>query len=418
MVLNTVLVAAAIFVFTYALISFRNLPGIRAGRGAAAAAGGTLMVLFGIVSPGDVPGLINHDVILLLLGMMMLVIGLEFSGFFGIVSGILVRHSGNKVRLLAYVMIVCAVLSAIALNDAIVLIFTPIVIKCCRSTNANPIPYLIGVMFSANIGSLITPIGNPQNAYIASEAGIPFADFAMHTIPVSILCLPVAFLLICIIFRKNLTSGPCVGQEYPDPGVDRIRLRATVTITLGALIGFAVSDMIGIETYVIAMTAGTAALAVVMSKSPGNIVWVAKKIDWGVLVFFIGLFVLIGGVSGSGLLDQIASLFPGFGEGETPSVVGVTIFSAILSNLVSNVPATVMIADMLPAGDMALWLALAASSTLAGNATLIGSAANVIVTERSAADGISFDFWKFALIGIPVASITLLIAAGVLILTG
>ena len=414
--LNTMLVTAAIFVFTYALISIGNFPKIKMDRGIAAAIGGILVLVFGIVSVTDVPDYINLNVIFLLLGMMMLVAGLEFSGFFRIVSDFLIRFSGSKVRLLAYVMIICAVLSAVALNDAVVLIFTPIVIRCCRSTNSNPIPYLIGVMFSANIGSLATSVGNPQNAYIASKAGLSFIQFSAHTLPISLACLPIAFIIIYLIFRKNLSADSNVAALRKEADIDRPRLWAVVIILLGALVGFVLSGPIGIPIYEIAMTAGVLTLIVVMTKSPKNIIWVAKKVDWRILIFFIGLFVLMGAVEKSGLLAQIASYFPGFGNGGTPSIVGVAAFSAVLSNLVSNVPAAMLIGNMLPAGNSMLWFALASSLTLAGNATLIGSAANVIVSERSEDEGVHFSFWRFALIGVPVAVITILVAVGIMTL--
>jgi len=270
--LNTMLVTAAIFVFTYALISIGNFPKIKLDRGVAAAVGGILVLVFGIVSVTDVPDYINLNVIFLLLGMMMLVAGLEFSGFFRIVSDFLIRFSGSKVRLLAYVMIICAVLSAVALNDAVVLIFTPIVIRCCRSTNSNPIPYLIGVMFSANIGSLATSVGNPQNAYIASKAGLSFIQFTAHTLPISLVCLPIAFIIIYLIFRKNLSADSNVATLRKEAEIDRPRLWAVVIILLGALVGFVLSGPIGVPIYVIAMTAGILTLIVVMTKSPKNII--------------------------------------------------------------------------------------------------------------------------------------------------
>ena len=401
---------AAVFVFTYALISIGSVPKLKISRGMSAALGGALMILFGIISFTEAFESINFSIIFLLLGMMMLVAGLEFSGFFRIVSDFLVKRSGDKVRLLAYTMIICAVLSAVALNDAIVMIFAPIVIRFCRSTKSNPIPYLIGVMFSANIGSLATSVGNPHNAYIASLAGISFIDFAARMIPISLVCLPIAFLMIYAIFRKNLTSDRYTALPDDKREVDRVRLWAVVSITVGAVVGFTLSDVIGVETYVVAMIAGLLALAVVVSGAPKNIIWVAKKINWMILVFFIGLFVLMGAVITSGLLGEIASLFPGFRDGETPSVLGVSVFTAVLSNLVSNVPAVMLIGNLLPADNMALWFALAASSTLVGNATIIASAANVIVSERSEKDGIRFNFWKFAAIGVPVTIVTMLVS--------
>jgi Na+/H+ antiporter NhaD/arsenite permease-like protein len=327
----------------------------------------------------------------------------------------MVERSGSKVRMLAYVMIICAALSAIALNDAVVLIFTPIVIRCCRRTGCNPIPYLIGVMFSANIGSLATSVGNPQNAYIASKAGISFLDFAAHAVPIALVCLPIAFIIIFLIFRKNLSSDVSPGGNE-ETEIDRPRLWAVMIIMVSAFTAFALSDIIGVRIHMIALTAGMLALMVVMSKTPKNIVWVARKINWGILIFFIGLFILMGAVETSGLLDEIASVFPGFGAGETPSMISVTAFSAVLSNLVSNVPAVMLIGNMIPEGNVMLWIALAASSTLAGNATIIGSAANVIVSERSEDHGIRFSFWRFAAIGIPVTVVTLFVSAGMLML--
>jgi len=414
--LDAILVTAAVFLFTYALISMGNVPKLRINRGLAAALGGILLILLGIVPIFDVLGLINFNVIFLLLGMMMLVAGLEFSGFFHIVSNMLVARSGSKVKLLGYVMVLCAVLSAVALNDAIVLIFTPIVIRCCRITDSNPIPYLIGVMFSANIRSLSTAIGNPQNAYIASKAGLSFIQFSAHALPISLVCLPVAFLMIYLIFRKKLSSEEIVPPADIEMEVDRNRLWAVIIILLGALAGFIVSSSIGISTGAIALVAGILALVVVMTRAPKNIVWVAKKVDWRILLFFIGLFIIMGAVEKSGLLAQIASFFPGFGPGETPSLVGVAGFSALLSNLVSNVPGVMLLGSMIPPNDTMLWFALAAFSTLAGNATIIGSAANVIVSERAESHNVHFNFWKFALIGVPVAFVTLLIAIGLLTL--
>jgi Na+/H+ antiporter NhaD/arsenite permease-like protein len=223
-------------------------------------------------------------------------------------------------------------------------------------------------------------------------------------------------MVIFAIFRKNLTSEVTPHPIEDEQEVDRARLWAVVAITLGALVGFALSETIGVQTYVVALTAGVLALIVVMTKSPKNIVWAAKKINWTILVFFIGLFILMGAVETSGLLDEIASLFPGFGGGGVPSALGVAAFSTVLSNLVSNVPAVMLIGNMLPEGNMLLWFTLAASSTLAGNATLIASAVNVIVSERAETEGITFSFWKFALIGIPVTAVTLLVAVGMLML--
>lgn len=412
--MDNLLVAAAIFVFTYLLISVRRFPKINIGRATAAVIGAALMLIFGILSLTDAADYINFDVILLLLGMMMLVAGLEYSGFFRIISDWLVVRCGSKTKLLAYVMGITAMLSAVALNDAVVLLFTPIVINCCRRTGSNPLPYLIGVMVSANIGSLATSVGNPQNAIIASQAGISFIEFSAFTLPISLISLPVAFLIIYAAFRNNLTGDVSYCAETAEREIDPKRLKAAITVMIGTFLGFIVSGYIHVPIHLIALIAGILSLLIVATASVENVKWVAGKIDWSILIFFAGLFILMGGVVESGLLDHISSFFPGFGDGETPSVLGLTAFSAVLSNLVSNVPAVVLIGGMLPPDSTGLWMALAASSTLAGNATLIGSAANIIVAERSEDYGIKVDFWKFLMIGIPIAVITLLISAAMI----
>ncbi|MFA7044435.1 MAG: SLC13 family permease, partial [Bacteroidales bacterium] len=303
-------------------------------------------------------------------------------------------------------------LSAIALNDAVVLMFTPIVIRCCSKIKTNPIPYLVGMMMSANIGSMATAVGNPQNAYISTAAGIDFLQFSMYLAPVAIVCLPVVFLLIWCFYRKNLNEP--FGNEITvkneiNQNIDPLRLKLMLVTTILMLIGFAISGYLDVQTYEIALFAGVVSLIIVMSKSTKDIKWVAGRIDWTILIFFIGLFILIAGVVKSGLIVELAGIFPGFGEGETPTMLSLSVFTAILSNLFSNVPAVMLISEMMSVGDLSLWLVLAASSTLAGNATLIGSAANIIVAERSEEYGIKLNFFKFIIIGMIVTIVTIII---------
>lgn len=130
--------------------------------------------------------------------------------------------------------------------------------------------------------------------------------------------------------------------------------------------------------------------------------------DWGVLLFFIGLFIVMGGAVETGMIDILTDSFPGFSDG-SPSIGSLTIVTTILSNLISNVPCVILLDNMIPAGNLALWLTLAAASTLAGNMTMIGAAANVIVSEEAEKMSIRIDFWRFLKIGIPVSLITLLV---------
>ncbi len=415
-----VLLAAAVFVLTYVLIAVRRFRSVDVPRGLAALAGAALMLVLGIVTPAEALASVDVGVLLLLVGMMMLVAGLEYCGLFSLISDMLVRRARSRRGLLALVMCVSAALSAVALNDAVVLLFTPVVIRCCRSIGCTPVPYLVGTMVSANIGSMCTIVGNPQNAYIASMAGIDFVTFSMYLVPVTLVCMPVAFAVVYAVFRKRLDepypADAVCGAASDGRAVDTPRLKAVAAVFLAALALFAASGPLGIPIHVVAVCAGAGALAVIMAASPRNILWMAGRIDWSVILFFAGLFVLMAGVTQSGLLEAIACSFPGFRPGETPSLTGVMVFSAVLSNLVSNVPSVMLIGGMIPAGGTGLWIALASSAALAGNATILGSAASIIVCERSERYGITLDFFRFLAMGVPLAVLTLLLTAGMLTL--
>ena len=398
------IVAAVIFVATYVLISLRRLPGIEVGMHTAALIGATAMLVFGIVSLGLAWESLDLDVLFLLLGMMLLVASLDACGFFEIIANVLVHRVPDGRHLLVRVMVLSAVLSALMLNDAVVLILTPAVIRCCKVLKSDPIPYLIGVFISANIGSCATIVGNPQNAYIATHADIGFMDFTLEMLPMTATCLLVSTVLMLILFRRRLDITAMEGCKSQIP--DRPRLYATVIVTVCTIVMFALSSILNVKLTAIAMTGGCLALIVVSTKGKNVFTHVVRRVDWSVLLFFIGLFVIMSGAVSSGLVDVIASLFPGFDDG-SPSPMELTVFSVILSNLISNVPSVILIGDMIPHASTSLWLILSASSTLAGNLTLIGAAANVIVSEEAEKEGIRFDFRKYLATGIPISLATL-----------
>ena len=398
------IVAAIIFTATYAVISLRRLPGIEVGMHTAALAGAVLMLVFGIVSASDAWHSLNLDVLFLLLGMMLLVGSLDACGFFGIVANLLILKVSDGRRLLVRVMVLSAVLSALMLNDAVVLLLTPAVIRCCRAMKANPIPYLIGVFVSANIGSCATIVGNPQNAYIATHAEIGFMEFTMELLPMAAMCLVAATVMMLALFRKRLSAEP--SEPISEPIRDRRTLYAVIAIAVGTIVMFTLSTMLDLELASIAMTGGCLALIVVSLKGLPVFTGVMRRVDWKVLLFFIGLFVIMAGAVSSGLVDMIASAFPGFDDG-SPSMMELTVFTVILSNLISNVPSVILIGDMIGNASASAWLVLSASSTLAGNLTMIGAAANVIVSEEAEKEGIRLDFRKYLAIGIPVSLVTL-----------
>jgi Na+/H+ antiporter NhaD/arsenite permease-like protein len=407
------MLALLVFLVTYALIAIHKIPGTKIGRAGIALVGGAAMLLLGLVSFSDIPLYINYELLLLLFGMMLLVAGLELAGFFEIIVNKLIAGNPSHIKFLVYLMLLSAFLSAIMLNDAVVLLLTPVVIKCCRSLKANPIPYLVGLFISSNIGSVATAVGNPQNAYIATKAGIGFLEFSIKTIPLAIIALTVAILIIILFFKKDINEEVKYKEINNNDTVkiDRPRLILMLGLLTITVILFALSDLLGLPVYIIALVSGIVALIAGVTKGIGNAVWMVKRVDWSIILFFVGLFILMGGVVSTGLINEIASLFPGFGEGETPSILGIAAFSAVLSNLISNVPAVMLIGNMIPSQEM-FWLVLAASSTLAGNATLIGAAANIIVAEESEKYDIKLNFWQALKIGLPVSLITLMICVG------
>ncbi len=433
--METLWIALAIFLATYALISIRRFPKVKIDRPAAALVGAGLMVVFGVVSPSNALSAINIEIVLLLIGMMLLVAGLELCGFFEWVSLRMIKYSKNQFRFLVLTMVVTGFLSALVLNDTVVLLFTPIIIRTCRLLKSNPVPFLVAEAISSNIGSVATAVGNPQNAFIATKAGISFVDFSIRLVPVSIVCMAVAIAMMYLFYRKDIEKGSAhefrkkildqgwkafeeelvKGDSTTTSGIRklkerRIGLYALIFITAGTFVAFVASHVIAAPIALIAFLAGIAALFVLPLLTDVKAKDMLTGVDWSIIMFFVGLFIVLQGVRDSGLLADIGNAFPGFHDGEVPSVGWLTALSAFLSNLVSNVPSVLLLAELIPLDNPDLWIALASSSTLAGNATILGAAANVIVAEKSEGMGIEVNFWKFTLVGFPIALATLFVS--------
>lgn len=433
--MGTLLIALAIFLVTYALISIRRFPKVKIDRPAAALVGAALMIALGVVAPEKAIGAIHLDIIILLVGMMILVAGLELCGFFEWVSLRMIKYSKDQFTFLVLTMAVTGSLSALVLNDTVVLLFTPIIIRTCRLLKSNPVPYLVAEALAANIGSVATVVGNPQNAFIATTAGISFVDFSARLVPVSIVCMLVAIAMMYLFYRKDIEKGSAQefrrkilkdgwkafedelvkGDAATTSGIKKLKdrkvgLYALIGITALTFLAFILSHVLGTPIAVIAFLGGVAALFVVPLITDVKAKEMLAGVDWSIILFFVGLFIVIEGVRDSTLLDEIRNGFPGFHDGSIPSLEWLTALSAFLSNLVSNVPAVMLLSEMIPISQTDLWLALASSSTLAGNATILGAAANVIVAEKAEGMGVQISFWKFTLVGFPIAMATLFVS--------
>ena len=314
---------------------------------------------------------------------------------------------------------VTALLSALILNDTVVLMFTPIIIKVCRSMDANPVPFLVGEALAANIGSVATGVGNPQNAYIVIQSGISFPDFALVLAPLAVISLVAAVAIVALVFKKDLFDGglgkpKSIDRELIMSGMHRTKMEAPFFLVLAVLctvfIGFIASPWLNAPISLIAFMGGCfLLLALPMIKRDTGTQPILRGVDWTLLLFFVGLFIVLKGVETSGLMSLMLDSFADLGAG-VAGVAGLSTISAVLSNLISNVPAVMLLSPMIPAGDNTLWLALASSSTLAGNATILGAAANIIVVEKGLGMGVEVRLRDFVKAGLPVTLVTLLMS--------
>ncbi len=403
--------ATAIFVATYVLISMRRVGKWPLDKPAVALLGGALMIVFGILTPDQAVGAINLDVILLLVGMMLLVSGLDVCGFFDLVSTRIAARAKSQVVFLGWLMVAAAFLSALVLNDAIALLMTPIVVRSTRALKVRPVPYLVALAIAANVGSVATEIGNPQNAYIAIVSGIPFLSFSAVLLPIMLVCLGVSFGLVWLAFRKDLAEPLSRTAVLPPIRVQRTGLTASLVIGLGVVAGFLVSPQPG-WLPLIAIAGGAFVLFFLPFVSTASPRVLVAKVDWTIVLFFVGLFVLLEGVVVSGLSAGIQTAFTDAFGGQTGGLGWLTGLSAVLSNLISNVPAVLLLAQVVKGAGNSnlLWLALASSSTLAGNATILGAACNVIVVQIASREGVEVSMKDFVKAGLPVTVVTLVVS--------
>jgi Na+/H+ antiporter NhaD/arsenite permease-like protein len=401
--------ATAVFLVTYVLISLRNVRRFPIERPAVAMLGGALMLLLGVLTPTQAILAINVDVILLLVGMMVVVVGLEVSGFFDLLSSRIALRAKSQSSFLVGLMIATAALSALVLNDAIALLVTPIVVRSSRSLKVNPVPYLVAVAIAANVGSVATEVGNPQNAFIAIRSGIPFLTFTAYLLPVAIVCLLVSILGVWLAFRKDLARPLVRDVSLPAVQVQKRGLIFTLGVTV-AISGAFLASPSPEWLPLVALVGGSVVLFFLPFLTPATPRAMIAKVDWSIILFFIGLFIVLEGVRVSGLSAAIQGGFTSALGGRSGGLVWLVGLSSLLSNLMSNVPAVLLLAEVVPQGSTQLWLALAASSTLAGNATILGAACNVIVVQVAARDGVSVSMKDFVKAGLPLTIVTLFLS--------
>ncbi|MGC8585181.1 MAG: SLC13 family permease [Thermoplasmata archaeon] len=392
-----------IFVFTYILITIKNIFRKNIPRSVSSLLGAGLMIIFGIVPFYDVIQSINIGIILLLFGMMSIVGIFGSLGFFDWIAFKLINFSNNSRNLLILLSLITAILSAFFLNDAVVLFFSPIVIKIINEEKLNPSPYILSLIFSANIGSVATEIGNPQNAYIGLMSKIPFFYYFERMFLVSLISLFISIIFLYLYYRKDMNITFHKKEEEI-----KIKNKPLTVISISAVILMIILMIIlnnPDSLFIIPFVSSSILLFVYIFSESSDPRKIIRDVDWNIIMFFIGLFIVLQGIIIIGIPKNIENIFSDAGL-SFKNPYWYTAFVAIISNLVSNVPAVLLIGSFTTGTNY--WLDLAMSSTLAGNMTVIGAAANLIVLEIATLNGIEISWKEFLKIGIPLSIVTII----------
>jgi len=414
-------VAVAIFVGAYVLIATERVHRVAASLGGAA-----IILGLGVTSSQDAfysseTG-VDWDVIFLLLGMMLVVGVLKRTGVFEYMAIRAAKLAGGRpYRVMVLLVLVTAAASALLDNVTTVLLVVPVTLLVCERLGLHPIPFLMAEALASNIGGAATLVGDPPNIIIASRADLTFTDFLVHMLPVVLVVLGAFLLLIRVMFRKALAVQP-QGVEslmaldereaIKDP---RLLLRSG--IVLGAiLVGFLLQRQTGISPSVVALV-GAGIMILISPARPGELV---EDVEWETLLFFIGLFILVGALVEVGALDQLAQAMADATDSQVvPTLMMVLVGSAVVSAIVDNIPYVTAMAPVVesliqsnPAlgQDGALWWALALGADFGGNATLVGASANVVVVGIAARNALPISFWQWMKFGLPTAAVSIVIS--------
>ena len=393
-----ILAAYIIFLASYVVFALGKFPGLKIDRTGAAIIGAVGMVAFRIVQPGEAVRYINFQTIVLLFSMMLLVGNLHLVGFFEWNAEAVLRRLKPH-QLLPAVIFTCGCLSAFFVNDIVCLVMVPFVLSITRKMQLQPLPYLLAVATASNIGSVATITGNPQNMLIGSFSGIHYRDFLLHLGPVALVGMFVDWAVLHWVHMRNVTMAAEDRAGIPLPALDLSKLTKPVIVASAVVIGF----FFGVDPAMMAAL-GAAVLLITRTLEPQRLY---KEVDWGLLVFFVGLFLIVGGAENAGITTRLLDIAQHWNLQRTWIF---TITVAGLCNIVNNVPAVMLLKTMVPgfADPHKAWLLLAMASTLAGNLTITGSVANIIVVE-SAKPEVEIGFSDYVRAGVPITVLTLLV---------
>ena len=390
-------IAYLIFLSCYLVFAIGRFPGTKINRTAMAIIGATLMFAFRLLTPAQAIRSIDYATIVLLFSMMLIVASLHLAGFFEWITELVVEHVRPR-HLLPSVIFTSGILSAFLVNDVVCLFMAPLILQVCRRLSKPATPYLLALATASNIGSAATITGNPQNILIGSLSGIAYRDFLRALGPVALIGLFIAWGILHWLHPDHTTAGSTINQSCSS-GIKRNGLIFPICVTLLVLAGF----LAGLPPALVGVIGG-AVLLVRRRQHPERIY---SQLDWSLLILFIGLFLIIGAAEASGIAAQMLAL------ADHLNLQNVWIFSGVivaLSNLVSNVPAVMLLKGLMPQfhDTRQFWLLLSLVSTLAGNLTITGSVANIIVIEKARTET-HVSFTDYLRVGIPITVVTVLV---------
>jgi Na+/H+ antiporter NhaD/arsenite permease-like protein len=415
-------VAVGVFVIAYVLIATERVHRLIAALGGAA-----VLMAIGVVHSDDAffsreTG-IDWDVVFLLLGMMIIVGVLRRTGVFEYVAIWAVKRAkGSPLRVMVLLVLITAIASAFLDNVTTVLLIAPVTLLVCERLAVSAVPFLIAEVFASNIGGTATLIGDPPNIIIASRAGLSFNDFLVNLTPIIAIELVVLALLLPWLFRGSFTTTPerissVMALSEREAIRDRRLLLKCGVVMLLVFAGFVGHSVFHIEPSVVALL-GAGVLVLISNVEPKDYL---ASVEWETLLFFVGLFIMVGALVKTGVIERLAQLATEATGGRALlAVMLVLVVSALLSGVIDNIPYVATMSPLVlqlahdipdPVHSGALWWALALGADLGGNMTAVGASANVVVIGIAKRTGTPISFWRFTRTGSVVTLITVAIAA-------
>ena len=393
-----------IFALTYFGLALGDIPFTRLDRSSIAVLGAVAVLLFHRMNLHEAMAGVDFPTLILLISMMIISAQLRLAGFYDAVVRRIVAAAHKPWRLLAGLIVSSALLSALFANDVICLIFTPVLCLALQHARRDPVPYLMALATASNIGSACTLIGNPQNMLIGESAHLHFAPYFITVLPLILLCLVLNFFAIAVIYRAELFADiepPAASEsahEHHRPPVMRWHLIIKTLVVMGILLAVMLAGSVIHISRPVAAMAAAGVILVSRKTRPADLF---ALVDWNLILLFVGLFIVIADVQSHHLLAPVLHALARMGI-ELKSHLPLAAVTLVLSNLVSNVPAVLLIKPAIPLTAAHTWYLLAVISTLAGNLTLLGSIANLIVAQQAQAFAVNLKFREYLKAGVPL----------------